>query len=187
MSIIEPFMESIVSEPVAGACGVAMTMTWLRIVGELVEAGLPWEDAICVCTPTEVAHIGLVTGFRFAHRDLAADVVGRWDVEGRVEREVRAGVDAFRDMLAEVEDDGEDDRLIGLAMYSSILREIPPGAAAARDQGLDAEGYALAILAAVEVKPDAHGFPVEFCGHGEATEDTLSLQIPRLHARRGQS
>jgi hypothetical protein len=179
---LESFSAALTANPVASLYGVGMTMTWLRIVRELRDAGLSWEDAVCICIPSSIATVGFVQGFDFVHDELAPEVVARWNQRDVVERSVRDGATAFRALLEDEKAEDEDERLLGVAMYATMLQTIPEGGRAVREQGQDALGYTLAILAAVEVEPDEQGFPVRFRGHGEAHGDTaMSLAIPRLY------
>ena len=179
---LESFFEAVSENPVSAMLGIGMTLTWLRIMRELREAGLPWEDAVCVCIPSNFAMAGFVQGFDFARVDLAPEVVTRWDRREVVAQAVREGADAFGALLDDDVDD-DDERLLGLAMYVEMLAVIPTGGAEVRAQGKDALGFALAILAAVEVFSDEQGFPVKFMGHGQMIGDDrgMSLAIPRLY------
>lgn len=180
-AIEEGLFKAIEKNPTAALLGIGMTLTWLRVMRELRAAGVVWEDAVCVCIPSSIATVGFVQGFDFANRHLAPDVVERWDDRDVVEREVRRAADAFRRVVQD-ETAEEDDRILGLAMYTSVLSTIPAGGETVRAQGGDALSYALAILNSVEVDPDDEGFPVRFRGHGEAHgDDAMSIAIPRLY------
>lgn len=179
---MEGVFKAIEQNPTAALLGIGMTLTWLRVMRELRAAGLTWEDAVCVCVPTNFADAGFIQGFDFVHDELAPEVVARWNQRDVVERSVRDGATAFRALIEDENAEDEDERLLGVAMYATMLQTIPEGGRAVREQGQDALGYTLAILAAVEVEPDEQGFPVSFRGHGEAHGDTaMSLAIPRLY------
>lgn len=178
---LESLLKALDADPMASILGVGLTLTWLRIMRDLRAVGLSWEDAVCVCVPTTVADAGLILGIDFVHRDIAPDVVARWDRREVIEEAVRDGALALRAILGR---DGaaEDERLVGIALYAAMLQAIPEGGRTVREQGGDALGYALAVLAAVEVDPDEQGFPVRFRGHVETVgRHGIGIAIPRLY------